>query len=133
MLEARAVLWSVRRRARRMAGHGKRFLHLGDNVSVCLAFAKGRAHDYNLLTMVRRTNMYLLACGMRMSLRWVPSKWNPSDDASRGRGPGGDVSVSPAAPIPGGGDVGGARPAEGDGEEEDLLISDARQLRADRE
>ena len=75
MLEARAVPWSVRRRARRLAGHGTRFLHLGDSMSVCLAFAKGRAHDYHLLTVVRRTNMYLLATGMGMSLRWVPGEY----------------------------------------------------------
>eukprot|EP00972_Heterocapsa_arctica_P001036 145922-Heterocapsa_arctica.AAC.1 len=81
--------------------------------------------------------MYLLACGMRMSLRWIPSEWNSSDDASRGQvtavGASPRANDQPVAFRPARGNVGGALSEEGDEEGEGLPDSKLKQPVADLE
>ena len=83
LLEARTLLWSVRRLTRDVSRHGERMLVLGDNLGVVLAKSKGRAHSYELNCIIRRITMYCLASGVRLSVRWLLSEWNPADKPSR--------------------------------------------------
>eukprot|EP00972_Heterocapsa_arctica_P048756 7183643-Heterocapsa_arctica.AAC.1 len=52
-------------------------------MSVVLALERRRAHSYALLSLVRQWSGICLATGIRPSMRWLPSEWNPSVEASR--------------------------------------------------
>ena len=82
-IEARSVLAAVKHRARDSRRHGRRILVLNDNLGVVLSMQKGRAANYGLLRIIRRVSAHLLASGIRLSCRWLPSEWNLADEASR--------------------------------------------------
>lgn len=82
-IEARSVLAAVKHRARDSRRRGKRFLVLNDNMGVVLSVQKGRASNYGLLRIIRRISAHLLATGLRLSCRWLPSEWNAADEESR--------------------------------------------------
>ena len=84
VLEARSTCYGVRHLLRKQSNHGKRFLILTDSMTAACAFSKGRAHTAKLRGVVRRTAAMLLATGSSLSLRWIPSEWNPADGPSRG-------------------------------------------------
>ena len=84
VLEARATFYAVRHLLRKVENHGKRFLVLTDSLTAALAFGKGRAHSARLRGVVRRAAALLLAVGSSLTLRWLPSEWNPADGPSRG-------------------------------------------------
>ena len=52
-------------------------------MGVILSSCKGRAHDFKLNHVLKRTFMYLLAAGIDMHSRWIISEFNPSDRPSR--------------------------------------------------
>ena len=81
--EARAVVWGAKHLSRDAKAHGKRYVFLCDNMSVVLAFEKGRCSDPSLLSLCRRLAALSLACRLTFRLRWIPSEGNPSDKASR--------------------------------------------------
>ncbi|CAJ1446249.1 unnamed protein product, partial [Effrenium voratum] len=83
LIEARSVLGAVKHRCRDKHRHGKRILVLNDNMGVALAIQKGRCHSYGLMHIVRRISAHLLASGIRLSVRWVPSEFNVADADSR--------------------------------------------------
>ena len=88
VLEARATLFGVRHLLRKLENHGGRLLILTDSMTAACAFAKGRAQTWRLRSVVQKVSALLLATGSSLTLRWVPSEWNPSDGPSRGlRGP----------------------------------------------
>jgi hypothetical protein len=88
VLEARATLFGVRHLLRKLENHGCRLLILTDSMTAACAFAKGRAQTWRLRSVVQKVSALLLATGSSLTLRWVPSEWNPSDGPSRGlRGP----------------------------------------------
>ncbi|CAK0904390.1 unnamed protein product [Prorocentrum cordatum] len=82
-LEAASVCWAARRIAKHARRHGQRHLVLGDNMSVTLALAKGRAAHHRLLLACRVIFAVSVAADIRLHCRWLPSEWNPSDQASR--------------------------------------------------
>ena len=89
VLEARALCYGVNRLARRAYYLGKRALLLCDSMVVTLASAKGRSSASALVQTMRRIAALLLATGISLHVRWLPSERNPSDAASRGAtGPG---------------------------------------------
>ena len=45
--------------------------------------ADAGATDYKMLAQVRRVSAWLLARGVRVSFRWIPSEWSTADDPSR--------------------------------------------------
>ena len=84
VLEARATCYGVRHLLRKQSNHGKRLLILTDSMTAACAFSKGRAHTFKLRGVLRRTAALLLATGSSLTLRWIPSEWNPADGPSRG-------------------------------------------------
>ncbi len=56
---------------------------LVDNLPLALALGKGRANSQHLLSTCRSICSLLLATGMRLYARWVPSELNPADEPSR--------------------------------------------------
>eukprot|EP00971_Amphidinium_carterae_P098967 1957038-Amphidinium_carterae.1 len=68
-------------------------------MSVTLAVEKGRCHDPQMLSLIRRLSAMTLAAHSRLRVRWVPSELNPSDFASRLYHAA--VKQSPERPTPG--------------------------------
>ncbi len=82
--EARALLIAVRRFSRSSSQREKRHLCLLDNLALCFAVAKGRAHSFDLLRVLQRISAICLACGIVLRPRWVRSEVNVADAPSRG-------------------------------------------------
>ena len=130
VLECRSVLSAVKHMCRDSRKHGCRFLVLNDNIGVCLAVQKGRACDYGLIRLIRRISAHVLACGMKLHVRWIASEDNAADKGSRE--PKFDV-ISNAAEA-GGGSVhkaGGGRGKSPDGK--DRAVSGAQGARKEEE
>ncbi len=85
-LEMRAVHTSLRWLRFHTSAIGRRVLLLTDSSAVLGALLKGRCSSRPLLTRLRAVTGVLLASGMRLAPRWVPSALNPADDPSRGIG-----------------------------------------------
>ena len=81
--EARAAVWDLERTLRDPRKHNKKHLRFVDNFGVSLAFMKGRATSFGLLSLTRRLGALKLACGVVCNYRWIPSEDNHSDEASR--------------------------------------------------
>ena len=84
VLESRAALFGVKHLVRRNGNHGTRMLIFTDSMTSACAVSKGRAQTWRLRTVVQKIGALLLATGSSLSMRWVPSEWNPSDGPSRG-------------------------------------------------
>lgn len=84
VLESRAALFGVKHLIRKKGNHGTRMLVLTDSMTSACAVSKGRAQTWRLRTVVQKIGALLLATGSSLSMRWVPSEWNPSDGPSRG-------------------------------------------------
>eukprot|EP00438_Fugacium_kawagutii_P006869 Skav205284 [mRNA] locus=scaffold1690:137803:145924:+ [translate_table: standard] len=96
VLESRATLFGVKHLMRNTSHHGRRMLILTDSMTSACAVSKGRAQTWKLRTIIQKISAHLLATGSSLSLRWIPSEWNPSDGPSRG-------AAGPSAPcrVPG--------------------------------
>jgi hypothetical protein len=92
ILESRGVLAGIKHRVRRRADFCRRCLHLSDNMSVVLAFSKGRCSNFVILACIRRTLAHEIATNCQFLFRWVPSERNAMDKASR--------RYEPASPQP---------------------------------
>ena len=84
LLEARALVASLKHQLRRSDNFNKQLLFIVDNLALCLAACKGRSSAAPLLHALRQIACLLLASGSRGGFRWVPSERNYSDHASRG-------------------------------------------------
>ena len=82
-LEARISLLGLRRASRSVKSHGKRVLSLGDNMAEIVASEKGRASDFSLRSLIKRSAAYQLGCGIIWRRRHVDTKRNISDFCSR--------------------------------------------------
>ena len=82
--EARALLLAVRRLSRSKHNRHKRHLVLLDNLSLCFAVAKGRAHSFDLLRVLQKISAVCLATGLVLRTRWIRSEINVADGPSRG-------------------------------------------------
>jgi len=95
VLEVRAVLqacrWMVRRPSS-FAPNGVRCVVLADSSATVGALTKGRSSSHPLLTPIRSITALLLASGISLVMRWIPTAMNPADGASRGRGGSGVVA-----------------------------------------
>ena len=65
----------------------KRVLLLCDNQVVVAALSKGRSSAPTLVSPLRRLCCLVLAGGLRVSYRWIPSELNPADGPSRAHAP----------------------------------------------
>ncbi|CAE8613278.1 unnamed protein product, partial [Polarella glacialis] len=86
LTEGRTSLMSLRRMARVVEHHGKRYLTLSDNLSSLCAFAKGRAKTYDLTALCRRSAALQIGCDIRWRQRYIESERNPCDEGSRRKG-----------------------------------------------
>ena len=82
-LEARALLLTLRWRARSVARFSKRFLHLTDSKVALGSFAKHRSNSRNFNYLVTRSAALQLAASMQPVLGFVRSARNPADLPSR--------------------------------------------------
>ena len=82
-LEARALLLTLRWRARSVAHFSKRFLHLTDSKVALGSFAKHRSNSRNFNYLVTRSAALQLAASMQPVLGFVRSARNPADLPSR--------------------------------------------------
>lgn len=84
-LEGRAIVWVMQHLARSSVQHGGKHLILTDSMSCTLALSKGRSSVSPMNRVCRQVGAILLATGMRVSCRWIPSEMNPADGPSRGK------------------------------------------------
>lgn len=87
LLEARAVFKALKRLAMTRFGHGIRHLHLRENLGVVLAIERCRSKNFELLSILRKIAAYCLSRNIFLSIRWIPSELNVSDEPSRIYGP----------------------------------------------
>ena len=85
MKEARCLLIAVRRLSRAQRHRRKRHLVLVDNLSLCFALGKGRAHNFGLLRVLEQIGSICLAATIVLRGRWIPSEKNIADGPSRGQ------------------------------------------------
>jgi hypothetical protein len=74
-----AIRWAVKK----PNSPDSRLLVLTDSAVCVAAIAKGRSSSRPLLRVQRQINAMLLACGIFLSVRWIPSASNPADRPSR--------------------------------------------------
>ena len=97
MLEARAALRGVMHACRSPALRDKRVLFTSDNLAAVCAYAKGRARHFGLLRLCRRAAALTLAAGILPRWRYVESKRNCADAATRPWLLGGAAAATPPA------------------------------------
>lgn len=83
--EGRALVLALRRLSRTSRHRGKRHLVFLDNIALAFAVRKGRAHTYDMLRVMQQVGSISLAANLGLSVRWVPSEYNPADGPSRGQ------------------------------------------------
>ena len=83
ILEARAVLKSMKRLSLTRFGHDIRHLHLCDNLGLVLSVERSRSKNFKLLRVLRELSAYCLARNIFLGIRWIPSELNISDEPSR--------------------------------------------------
>lgn len=81
--EMRAASTTIRWVASLPSAFSSRVLVLSDSAVAAAVLTKGRSSAYNILRVSRFTSSLLLATNIQLFMRWVPSKWNPADAASR--------------------------------------------------
>ena len=84
VLELRAVSTALRWVLSRPTSVSSRLLLLCDSQVVVGAINKGRSSSQDVLRCLRSVSALVLASGMQMFVRWVPSQDNPADEPSRG-------------------------------------------------
>ena len=83
--EGRALVLALRRLSRASHCRGLSHVFLIDNLSLCFAVLKGRAHNYDLLRIMQQVGSVSLACDIGIHTRWIPSEYNIADGPSRGQ------------------------------------------------
>jgi hypothetical protein len=81
--ELRALSTAVRWACSFPSAIGRRVLILCDSQVVVGAVTKGRSSSQPLLRRLRHLSAWVLATGIRLSLRWIPTSVNPADGPSR--------------------------------------------------
>ncbi|CAK0793322.1 unnamed protein product, partial [Prorocentrum cordatum] len=93
--ELQAAAAAIRWRARKVAQHGSRFLHLVDSQVVAAIVTKGRSSSRKLQPILKRWMAVVVAADMYPLIGYVVSEDNPADEPSRrvlwrGSSPGGE-------------------------------------------
>ena len=83
VLEARTVYKAVKRLCMTRYGHGIRHVHLCDNLGVVLSVERCRSKNFKILKVIRCIAAFCLARNVHLSVRWIPSELNVSDEPSR--------------------------------------------------
>jgi len=96
VLEARTVALTVTRMCTSTETWGRRIQIQVDSQVTLAALSKGRSSRKPLNHIARRVASQVLAFGLKLILRWVPTKRNQADGPSRGQGVGpANLSDSP--------------------------------------
>ena len=82
-LELNAVAVYLKRRARSLARHGKRYFHVLDSMVTRGCLAKGRSSSRRLNQVLRKCTAHLVAMDVYMFPLWTISRWNFADKPSR--------------------------------------------------
>jgi hypothetical protein len=82
-LEIRSISTAVRRVLSNPLSIRCRLLVLSDSQVAVGALTKGRSSSHTLLRRIRPLSAVLLASGLHLFLRWIPSASNPADGPSR--------------------------------------------------
>ena len=82
-LEMSALCLALRWLSRSVRHYGSRVLALVDNMSVVGAIAKGRSSSRALLFYCRKVCALVSSMGLRLSVAWVGTKYQPADMPSR--------------------------------------------------
>lgn len=85
VLEARAVLTSVRWRVTQKKQRDLRCIHLVDSLVVLHSLTRGRSSSKKMRRTIMRISAYLLASGLQPLWGYVDTKQNPADKPSRRR------------------------------------------------
>ena len=83
LMEAKTRTFGVRHIARTADNHGLKHLLCGDNMSTICMGVKGRASDYDMLLEQRKVCAISLAANLTIVDRWIATRKNISDAASR--------------------------------------------------
>jgi hypothetical protein len=83
VLEVRAVCTAVRWALTSPASIRRRLVLLCDSQVAVFAISKGRSSSFDILRRLRYLSALLLASGVQLLPRWIPSAANPADGASR--------------------------------------------------
>lgn len=83
VLEARAVLTTIKWRILQRKQCNLRCLHLVDSLVVLHALTRGRTSSRKMRSTIMRINAYLLASGLQPLWGFVDTKQNPADKPSR--------------------------------------------------
>ena len=83
--EGRALVIALRRLSRSSHHRGKAHVFLIDNMALCFAVHKGRAHSYDLLRIMQQIGSICIATGISVFPRWIPSELSCADGPSRGQ------------------------------------------------
>jgi hypothetical protein len=83
VLELRALSTAIRWALSRPIGTQCRILCLSDSQVVVFAVSKGRSSSFQILRRLRYLTSLVLAAGLRLIMRWIPTTANPADQPSR--------------------------------------------------
>ena len=83
VLEARAVLTTVRWRVMQQKQLNVRCVHLVDSLVVLHALTRGRSSSRKMRRTMMRISSYLLATGLKPLWGYINTKENPADRPSR--------------------------------------------------
>jgi hypothetical protein len=83
ILEARALGTAIRWVLSFPHSVGRRLLAFSDSQVVVSSVSKGRSSSFSLLRRLRYLASLLLASGLLLTMRWIPSAANPADSPSR--------------------------------------------------
>ena len=86
VLEVRTVILCLSMIARSTQNWGRRVLIAVDSQVTLSSLAKGRSSRPGINWLARRAAALQLGLGLKMVLRWVPTKRNQADGPSRGQG-----------------------------------------------
>lgn len=83
VLELRALATSIRWILSHPSSIGRRVILLSDSSVVVGAVSKGRSSSQPLLRRLRAISALVLASGLQLHVKWIPSELNPADEPSR--------------------------------------------------
>jgi hypothetical protein len=83
VLEARAILQTLKWRSRSLVSFHSRFVHLSDSQVSLAIYAKGRSSSFKLNRVLRKAAALLLATDMYPLMGFIRSADNPADKPSR--------------------------------------------------
>ena len=85
VIEARMVLLAARHLARARSNRNCRIVLFTDNLAALAVLSRGRTSAPSLLATCRGLAAIALSAGIKLQLRWVPSRRNHADGPSRGK------------------------------------------------